>query len=109
MIYIKRYNGRPMPDSVSTSVQSFVFLYFSSFLILSVLLSLSGLAPLDALGTAATVISNAGPGLSPELGPAGNFASLSDASKWLMTIGMLVGRLEVMMILVLFTPRFWRA
>ncbi|WP_332718880.1 TrkH family potassium uptake protein [Pelagibacterium mangrovi] len=109
MIYIKRYNGRPMPDSVSTSVQSFVFLYFSSFLILSVLLSLSGLDPLDALGSAATAISNAGPALSPELGPAGNFASLSDASKWLMTIGMLVGRLEVMMILVLFTPRFWRA
>lgn len=109
MIYIKRYNGRPMPDSVSTSVQSFVFLYFSSFLILSVLLSLSGLDPLDALGSAATAMSNAGPALSPELGPAGNFADLSDGSKWLMTIGMLVGRLEVMMILVLFTPRFWKA
>ncbi|WMT91591.1 TrkH family potassium uptake protein [Pelagibacterium sp. H642] len=109
MIYIKRYNGRPMPDSVSTSVQSFVFLYFSSFLILAVLLSLSGLEPLDALGSAATAISNVGPALSPELGPAGNFAGLSDAAKWLMTIGMLVGRLEVMMILVLFTPRFWKA
>lgn len=109
MIYIKRYNGRPMPDSVSTSVQSFVFLYFSSFLILAVLLSLTGLNPLDALGSAATAISNAGPALSPELGPGGNFAELSKASKWLMTIGMLVGRLEVMMILVLLTPRFWRA
>lgn len=108
IVYVKRYNGRPLPDSVSTSVQSFVFIYFSSFLILAVLLSLSGLEPLDALGSAATAISNVGPALSPELGPAGNFAGLSDASKWLMTIGMLVGRLEVMMILVLFTPRFWR-
>ena len=109
MIYVKRYNGRPMPDSVSTSVQSFVFVYFSSFLVLAVLLSLSGLDPLDALGSAATAISNAGPALSPELGPAGNFAGLADTSKWLMTCGMLVGRLEVMMILVLLTPRFWQA
>ena len=109
MLYIKRYNGRPMPDSVSTSVQSFVFLYFSSFLILSVLLSLSGLEPLDALGSAASAMSNSGPALSPALGPAGNFAELGEISKWLLACGMLVGRLEVMMILVLFTPRFWRA
>ena len=109
MVYIKRYNGRPLPDSVSTSVQSFVFVYFSSYLILAVLLSLSGLDALDALGVAATAISNVGPALSPELGPAGSFATLSDLSKWLMTIGMLVGRLEVIMILVLLTPRFWRA
>ena len=109
MIYVKRYNDRPLPDSISFSVQSFVFLYFSSFLILAVLLSLSGLEPLDALGSAATAISNVGPALSPELGPAGNFAGLSDTSKWLMTVGMLVGRLEVMLILVLLTPRFWRA
>lgn len=109
MVYVKRYNGRPLPDSVSISVQSFVFVYFASFLILAVLLSLSGLAPLDALGTAATTISNVGPGLSRELGPAGSFAELPDVAKWLMTAGMLVGRLEVMMILVLLTPRFWRA
>lgn len=109
MVYVKRYNGRPLPDSVSTSVQSFVFVFFSSFLILAVLLSFSGLEPIDALGAAATSISNVGPGLSPELGPAGSFANLNNASKWLMTIGMLVGRLEVMMILVLLTPRFWRA
>lgn len=109
LVYVKRYNGRPLPDTVSTSVQSFVFIYFSSFLLLAVLLSLSGLAPLDALGAAATAISNVGPALSPELGPAGSFAGVSDVTKWLLTIGMLVGRLEVLMVLVLFTPRFWRA
>ncbi|WP_417579771.1 TrkH family potassium uptake protein [Pelagibacterium sp.] len=109
LVYVKRYNGRPLPDTVSTSVQSFVFIYFSSFLLLAVLLSLSGLEPLDALGAAATAISNVGPALSPQLGPAGTFADVSDLTKWLLTIGMLVGRLEVLMVLVLFTPRFWRA
>lgn len=109
MVYIKRYNGRPLPDSVSTSVQSFVFLYFASFLILAVLLSLTGLEPLDALGAAATAISNVGPALSPELGPNGNFASVPETTKWLLAAGMLVGRLEVLMIVVLFTPRFWKA
>jgi len=86
-----------------------VFIYFSSFLLLAVLLSLSGLEPLDSLGAAATAISNVGPALSPELGPAGSFAGVSDVTKWLLTLGMLVGRLEVLMVLVLFTPRFWRA
>ncbi|WP_404406434.1 TrkH family potassium uptake protein [Pelagibacterium halotolerans] len=108
IIYVKRYNNRPLPDDVSTSVQSFVFIYFASFLILAVLLSLSGMAPLEALSGSATAMANVGPGLG-EIGPAGNFASLSDTSKWLLTIGMLVGRLEVLVVLVLFTPRFWRA
>ncbi|MCD7058999.1 TrkH family potassium uptake protein [Pelagibacterium xiamenense] len=108
MIYVKRYNGRPLPDNVSTSVQSFVFVYFASFLILAVLLSLSGMAPLEAISGSATALANVGPGLG-EIGPAGNFAGLNDTSKWLLTIGMLVGRLEVLVVLVLFTPRFWRA
>ncbi|WP_127144331.1 TrkH family potassium uptake protein [Pelagibacterium montanilacus] len=109
LVYVKRYNGRPLPDSVSTSVQSFVLVYIASFFLLAILLGISGLEPLESLSTAATTISNVGPALGPDLGPAGNFAGLSDASKWLMTIGMLVGRLEVLIILVLFTPRFWRA
>lgn len=109
IVYVKRYNGRPLPDSVSTSVQSFVFVYFASFLVLAVLLSLSGLAPLESLSAAATAMSNMGPGLGPEIGPASTFADLNDVSKWLLTVGMLVGRLEVLVILVLLTPRFWRA
>src|SRR5690606_29655670 len=76
IVYVKRYNGRPLPDSVSTSVQSFVFVYFASFLVLAVLLSLSGLAPLESLSAAATAMSNMGPGLGPEIGPASSFADL---------------------------------
>lgn len=109
IVYVKRYNNRPLPDSVSTSVQSFVFIYIASFFVLAILLSLSGLAPLEALSASATSIANVGPGLGPQIGPSGNFAALSDLTKWMMTIGMLVGRLEVLVVLVLFTPRFWKA
>ena len=76
---------------------------------LAILLSLAGNDPVTALSGAATAISNVGPGLGEFIGPAGNFASLSDVSKWLLTAGMLVGRLEILIVLVLFTPRFWKA
>ncbi len=108
MVYVKRYNGVPLPESVSVSVQSFVFLYILSFLALAVALSATGLDPVTALSGAATTISDVGPGLGSIIGPSGNFSSLPDISKWLMVLGMLTGRLEVLIILVMFTPRFWR-
>jgi len=108
MVYVKRYNNRPLPDSISSSVQSFVFLYFVSFVVLSIALSLSGLDPVTSISGAATAISNVGPGLGEIIGPSGNFSSLPDVSKWLLSAGMLVGRLEILIVLVLFTPRFWR-
>lgn len=107
-VYVKRYNGRPMPESVSSSVQSFVFLYILSFFVLAVMLALTGLDPVTAFSGAATAISNVGPGLGEIIGPSGNFQPLGDVAKWMLIAGMLVGRLEVLIILVLFTPRFWR-
>lgn len=109
MVYVKRFNGRPLPDSVSASVQSFVFLYFVAFIVLAIGLSLTGLDPVTALSGAATAISNVGPGLGDIIGPSGNFAPLPDISKWLLIAGMLVGRLEILIILVLFTPSFWQS
>ncbi len=108
LVYVKRYNGVPLPESVSVSVQSFVFLYILSFFVLATALGATGLDPTTALSGAATAISNVGPGLGGTIGPNGNFASLPDISKWLLTAGMLTGRLEILIILVLFTPRFWR-
>lgn len=108
MVYVKRYNRQPLSDSVSTSVQSFVFLYLLSFIVLAVALSLTGLDPMTALSGAATAIANVGPGLGDIIGPSGNFSSLPDVSKWLLTAGMLIGRLEILIVFVLFTPRFWR-
>jgi trk system potassium uptake protein TrkH len=107
-VSVRRHAGQLMPTSVSSSVQSFVFLYVLSFVVLAILLSLVGNDPVTALSGAATAISNVGPGLGQLIGPAGNFSSLSDPTKWLLTAGMLVGRLEVLIVFVLFTPRFWR-
>ena len=107
-IYVKRYNGAPLPESVSISIQSFVFLYILSFFVLAVLLAATGMDMVSALSGAATAISNVGPGLGEIIGPAGSFQPLADVSKWLLIAGMLVGRLEILIIFVLFTPRFWR-
>ncbi len=108
LVHIRRYNGRPLPDSISSSVQSFVFLYFLSFIILAIALSLTGLDATTAFSGAATAISNVGPGLGEIIGPTGNFSSLPDISKWLLIAGMLVGRLEILIILVIFSPSFWQ-
>ena len=59
-------------------------------------------------GGAATSISNVGPGLGSIIGPNGNFSSLPEISKWILTMGMILGRLELFAILVLFLPSFWR-
>ena len=107
-IHVKRYNGRPLGDDVSAAVQSFFFLYVASILVLAALLGMAGLEPLTALSGAATAISNVGPGLGEEIGPAGNFAGLPGIAKWLLVGGMILGRLELFSVLVLFLPRFWR-
>ena len=78
-------------------------------MILSMLLSVTGLDFLSAVSGAATSISNVGPGLGEMIGPNGNFKSVSDISKWLLSFGMLLGRLELFGVLVLFFPSFWRS
>ena len=63
---------------------------------------------LGAISGAATSISNVGPGLGSTIGPSGNFSSLPIISKWVLSLGMILGRLELFAILVLFLPSFWR-
>ena len=72
------------------------------------LLSIAGLDFLSAISGAATSISNVGPGLGGMIGPNGNFSLLPDFSKWVLSFGMILGRLELFAILVLFLPSFWR-
>lgn len=67
-------------------------------------LALIGLDWITALSGAATAVCNVGPGLGTIIGPAGNFSALPDAAKWLLTVGMLLGRLEILTVLVLVTP-----
>ena len=78
------------------------------FFIITALLSTSGLDLTTSISAAATSISNVGPGLGDIIGPNGNFSNLSDFSKWILSLAMILGRLELFAVLVLFIPSFWR-
>jgi trk system potassium uptake protein TrkH len=107
-VFIAYYNRKPVPETVSESVMGFFFLYILCFSALAVMLSFIGLDFITATSGAATAISNVGPGLGPIIGPAGNFDSLPASAKWLMSFGMLLGRLELFTVLVMLSPSFWR-
>ncbi len=107
-VFIPHYNGRALPEGVATSVMSFFFLYALCFSLLAVALSYVGLDFLTAMSGAATAISNVGPGLGDIIGPSGNYSSLYDSAKWILCIGMVLGRLELFTVLILLTPGFWR-
>ena len=107
-VFIIKYNQSSIDEKFISSIISFIFFYFVIFLILTALLSLTGLDFVTAISGAATSISNVGPGLGSEIGPNGNFSSLPDLSKWILSLGMILGRLELFAILVLFLPSFWR-
>lgn len=104
-----RYGGKPLADSVVYSVMGFFFLFFICFGVGAILLSIIGLDPLTAWSAAASAIANVGPGLGDIIGPAGNYQSLPITAKWVLMVGMLIGRLEIITALVLLTPSFWRA
>ena len=108
IVFVQRYLGRRVTSEVLDSVKAFFALYFFSLAIFSVALILMGLKPITAISGVATCLANVGPGLGPEIGPAGNFAGLSDAAKWVLSFAMLAGRLELMSVFVLFSVGFWR-
>jgi len=107
-IFVIKYAQNSINEKFIASIISFIFFYFLIFFGLSALLSLSGLDFITSISGAATSISNVGPGLGSTIGPNGNFATLPDISKWILTVGMILGRLELFAILVLFVPAFWR-
>ena len=107
-VYLAYYNRKPIPEEVSASVMAFFFLYVLSYAVIAIALGLIGVDFLTAASGAATAISNVGPGLGPTIGPSGTFATLPDGAKWILSAGMLLGRLELFTVLVLLLPSFWR-
>jgi trk system potassium uptake protein TrkH len=102
-----RIGGRPMPDSLPAAVLGFTFLYFISVVMLTFTLLLSGLDFITAFSAIVACINNMGPGLGL-VGPATNYASLSDFQSWVCTLAMILGRLEIIPLLVICTGTFWR-
>ena len=107
-IFVMKYDQNPIDNNFIASIISFIYMYLVIFFLLATLLSLTGLDFITAISWAATSISNVGPGLGSIIGPNGNFSTLPDISKWVLTVGMILGRLELFAILVLFLPSFWK-
>ena len=107
-VFVLKYDQNPIDNKFISSIISFIYMYLVIFFILTALLSLTGLDFITSISGAATSISNVGPGLGSIIGPNGDFSTLPDISKWILTLGMILGRLELFAILVLFLPSFWR-
>jgi trk system potassium uptake protein TrkH len=107
-IFNLKYNNNNISEKFMSSIITFVFLYIIIFFCITTLLSLTGLDFVTAISGAATSISNVGPGLGELIGPNGNFSQLPNSSKWILSAGMILGRLELFAILVLLLPSFWK-
>ena len=107
-VFVPTYNRRPIAEDVKSSVMAFLTLFMGIFILLAIAISSTGEDWITSFSSAGTALANVGPGLGEKVGPAGNFGGLTDAAKWFMSLGMLVGRLEIFSVLVLFSPAFWR-
>lgn len=103
-----RYGDRLVDDAVQHAVVLFISAFVTIWLMLTVLLAATGLNILTALSGALTCLANVGPGIGELIGPAGNFSAVPDMAKWLLALAMLLGRLEILAVLVILSPTFWR-
>ncbi|GAB4478835.1 MAG: potassium transporter TrkG [Burkholderiaceae bacterium] len=99
--------GQVIENNVIFAVLAFMLIYGGSIIFFTFLMLLSGLDVISAFSAVVASINNTGPGLN-QVGPASNYAVLNDFETWVCTFAMLIGRLELMSVLVLFTPAFWR-
>ncbi|MCB2099866.1 MAG: TrkH family potassium uptake protein [Rhodobacterales bacterium] len=101
------FNGRPLSDDVPFSILAFLAVFVATVAIFTLILTFMDLDLVTAYSATVTAITNVGPGLGPIVGPAGNFTSLPDAAKWLLSAAMILGRLELFTLLVMFDRDFW--
>ena len=102
-----KVNKRSISERTAMAVMAFIFVYFMTVVVFTLGLLASGLDFISALTATIACITNAGSGLG-QIGPAHNYASLSDVQKWMCTIVMLLGRLEIFTVFILFTPAYWK-
>jgi trk system potassium uptake protein TrkH len=107
-VLLPTYNGLPVSDEVVRSVIGFIVLYLFAFAVLGTAVAAFNVDMTTAFSGVAQALGNVGPGFGTVIGPAGNFSALPEGAKWLLSLAMLLGRLELLAVLVLFTPTFWR-
>ena len=107
-VSVAKYNKIPVSESITSSVMGYFFMFIVSYVLITLILSFLGNDFLTSLSGAATSLANVGPGLGNVIGPTKTFAALSDTTKWVLIIGMLIGRLELLSVIILLTPSFWK-
>lgn len=107
--FIVSYNRSPIADAVRAGVTGYFFVYLSTLFMFALGLSLTGMSFEASLGASATALGGVGPGLGPVIGPCCTFTPLPAVAKWLLTVEMLAGRLEILVVLIPLTRTFWRS
>ena len=102
-----RVNGHILGEEKVRRTMTFLFTYLLFVFLGTACHGLLGLDVNSSLGASVSMLSNTGPGMG-SVGPAGNFASILPAGKWLLSFYMLVGRLEIFTVLFLFMPHYWK-
>ena len=102
-----RINKQVISSSIVSTVLAFCFIYITIIVISTLLMMTMGVGAEESIGCVISSIGNMGPGLG-ETGPAYSWNALPDAAKWLLSLLMLLGRLELFTVLLLFTPDFWK-
>lgn len=108
-VFTRNYNGRPVSDEIISSMIAYTFIFLLCLLIITVSLAALQLDFITSLSGALTVLTNVGPALGGTIGPAGTFAPLPEAAKWILSVGMLMGRLEILSVVIVLSPAFWRS
>jgi trk system potassium uptake protein len=107
-IFLIKYNGKRIQDDITASAIAFSFMFFIALAITTLLLTAFGVDFLTSFTGSVTALTNVGPGLGDIIGPAGNFAPLPDSAKWTLSFAMILGRLELLSVIVLFSTIFWK-
>ena len=107
-VSVAKYNKIPVSEAITSSVMGYFFMFIVSYVLITLILSFLGNDFLTSLSGAATSLANVGPGLGNVIGPSKTFAGLSDITKWVLIIGMLTGRLELLSVIIILTPSFWK-
>lgn len=101
-----RLNDKAVSTEITFNVMAFMIIYFMVFVLGSIMISSLGYDFNTSIGAVATCLGNIGPGFG-KVGPLDNFAFISAPGKWILSILMLLGRLELFTVLILFTPYYW--
>ena len=107
-LFLPHVGGRQVPDHIAASVTGYFFLFAVTFSLITLVLTAIGIDLLTAISGAISAIANVGPGLGPTIGPDGAYNIVPDTAKWLLSFAMLLGRLELIPLMVLIMPAFWR-